>query len=171
MLVQEHGTDDQQLTAHFELESVLGGLASVLRAAFGVELGPAAAAADELWHPSVRKYVLASASEHGAAIGVLYLDLHPRRGKTTQPALYTLRAAADAAASGGADAAADAQLLMRHLPAAALSIDLPSTAGRTGPALLSPKQDRPREANPPAACSRVCRLNGVWMSPRCRGGG
>ena len=27
-----------------------------------------------------------------ATLGVLYLDLHPRRGKTAHPALYTLRA-------------------------------------------------------------------------------
>ena len=67
------------------------------------------------------------------------------------PALYTLRggSAAGGAVDGGLDAAAEEEegehLLMRHLPAAALVCDLPSTNGpgsdpATGAALLRQRQ-------------------------------
>jgi mitochondrial intermediate peptidase len=75
-------------------------------------------------------------------LGLLYLDLEPRAGKTSHPALYTLRAGASAARA--ALGAHDDALLFRHLPAAALVCDLPVPNGAgaepsTGDALLRPR--------------------------------
>jgi intermediate peptidase len=152
------GTDETELAAYFELEAALGGLQLVLSQAFDLSLSPSAAADGELWHASVRKLLLSRRSS-GAPLGVLYLDLFPRAGKSSQPALYTLRSGTHGGAAGGTATAAAAtvgastgndghgdeqQLLHRHLPAAALVINLPRPRGpgcdeRSGAALLAPR--------------------------------
>ena len=155
--VMERASDDAAASAavaaaglseYLELEAALDGVATVLSEAFGLRLAPVAAAPNELWHPSVRKLLL-SAPAHTAApdtpLGVLYLDMCPRAGKSGQPALYTLRAAGDIAPMDNSAGDESSRLLLRHLPAAALVIDLPVTGGagshpRSGAALLSPRQ-------------------------------
>ena len=118
-----------------------------------------AAAEGELWHSTVRKMLLSENGDDaddgagGTPLGVLYLDLAPRHGKSTQPALYTLRgasmttAATSAAASPRgtrADHPPEDPRLLSHLPAAALVVDLPSTGlgadPTTGAALLTLRQ-------------------------------
>ena len=142
-----YGTSDGELSEYLEVESSLNGVRMVLASAFGLTLQPAIAAVGELWHPSVRKYLLTYlSSEDGAQqpIGLLYLDLFARKSKSSHPAVYTLRAAGMTTA-GPKDGHLTDELLMRHLPAAALVMDLPTALGPgaddcTGLALLSPKQ-------------------------------
>ena len=174
------------LRPYLELQSCLDGLEGVLQQAFGLRLVRAAAAEGELWHPTVRKLLLVRGAAPaggaaggggvegggveggetvrvgGEAVGVLYLDLFAREGKSGQAALYTLRAAASrppsrvAAATAAAAAAAAAArqpaaavaasaVMQRTLPAAALVCDLPRAGAegsdaRTGRATLSAAQ-------------------------------
>ena len=146
---------------YLELESALRGVSALLRDCFGLELAPARPAPGELWHPSVSKLLVRHVDADGGRhvdAGVLYLDLHARRGKSANAAVYTLRAAGSAsrAAASAADAeweavrsgsaaGADAAALHLDLPAAALVASLPTPRGAgcdsaTGAALLSVAQ-------------------------------
>ena len=175
-----HGSDEQRAASEYlELEASLAGLELVLKRAFGLSLSPLPAAEGELWHQSVRKLLLSRLG--GPALGVLYLDLFPRHGKTTQAGLYTLRgghsggrrgaggggaggagSSGSSSLGGGQSAAGSSsssatvlsassvaqvedQLLMRHLPAAALICALPKPRGAgcdpaSGKALLTHRQ-------------------------------
>lgn len=151
MMAQCSGAHDNELSQYFELESSLHGLQLLLSEAFGLGLEPHAAADGELWHPSVRKYVLRRQRD-ATLLGVLYLDLFARPGKAGHPALYTIRGGFENPAawrlegveSSLSDSVSDEQLLLRHLPAAALVCDLPQPGGhgsepRCGKALLRHK--------------------------------
>jgi len=135
--------DDAELAQYFGRQACLDGLELVLKRAFGLVLRRAAAADGELWHASVRKTVLCRAATAAAPetpLGVLYLDLFPRRGKTPAAAVYTLRggrvggrrAAADDDdddAAGALDDHPQHELLHLDLPAAVLVCDLPPGDG------------------------------------------
>ena len=135
--------DDAELAQYFGRQACLDGLELVLKRAFGLVLRRAAAADGELWHASVRKTVLCRAATAAAPetpLGVLYLDLFPRRGKTPAAAVYTLRGGRvgsrraadnddDDDAAGALDDHPQHELLHLDLPAAVLVCDLPPGDG------------------------------------------
>jgi len=148
---------------YLELSECMRGLTLVLEKAFGLVLAPVVAREGEIWHRSVRKMMLYEAEGRGAGspLGVLYLDLFPRALKTTNAALYTLRAGLTPRASSRSPRSAPSPTETHRphashaldadeeaaLPAAALVCSLPQPRGagcddRTGRALLSPAQLR-----------------------------
>ena len=141
------GTDEAEFSQYLELGRCLEGIRMVFARAFGLQLAPMRAVPGELWHASVRKLCLSTLPRNGrpsTPLGLLYLDLEPRAGKTSHPALYTLRASAHDDAARYSLGAHDGALLLRHLPAAALVCDLPVPNGpgaepSTGDALLRPR--------------------------------
>ncbi|CAM9943214.1 unnamed protein product, partial [Phaeothamnion confervicola] len=90
--------DGRVLAAYFPLEACLDGLALVCRSLFGIRLRQVPMMASEGWTPgdpaAVRKLLLEHPTEGGGPdglVGTVYLDLHPRPGKYTHAAHFTLR--------------------------------------------------------------------------------
>ncbi len=83
----EYGVDGHEVATYLPLEQVLDGLLTITSEVFGVEyqLLP-----DEpAWHPDVRSYAIVDPSS-GARIAVVHMDLHPREGKFSHAAAFTL---------------------------------------------------------------------------------
>lgn len=77
--------DSQILRAYYNYPQVKSGIMDVCAKLFGVEFRPVADA--QLWHPTVECYDM---YEAGAHKGRLYLDMHPREGKYSHAAQFTL---------------------------------------------------------------------------------
>jgi Zn-dependent oligopeptidase len=83
----EYGVDSHEVATYFPLERVLDGLLTITADVFGVRYEPLA---DEpVWHPDVRSYAVVDPAS-GAPIAVVHMDLHPRAGKFSHAAAFTL---------------------------------------------------------------------------------
>ena len=118
---RELGVDSVELTAHFPVDAVLGGLFDLVRNVFGVIVteDPTVRA----WHPDVRFFTLddAATSEHHAD---LYLDLFARDGKS--PGAW----------AGPLDPGSNRRGSRRLPPVVQLGINIAPPVGSTGPLLL-----------------------------------
>jgi thimet oligopeptidase len=83
----EFGVDNHEVATYFPLERVLDGLLTITAEVFGVEYEPLP---DEpVWHPDVRSYAVVDPAR-GGRIAVVHMDLHPREGKFSHAAAFTL---------------------------------------------------------------------------------
>jgi thimet oligopeptidase len=101
---ERYEVDGQKVRAYFPFEQVLAGLLDITATIFELSYAPIAV---EVWHPSVRAFEVRRA---GAAVGRIFLDMHPREGKYKHAAQFTLR---DGVAG-------------RHLPEGVLVCNFPS---------------------------------------------
>lgn len=77
------------LSAYFSLGSVMQGLSRLFSRLYGISFRPVPTFPGETWHPSVRRLDVHSDKE--GRVAVLYCDLFSRRGKSPNPAHFTLR--------------------------------------------------------------------------------
>jgi thimet oligopeptidase len=77
--------DAQSVRPYFEFTRVEAGLLAMASNLFGVEFRKIADA--RVWHPDVEVY---DVFDHGERLGRIYLDLHPRAGKYSHAAQFTL---------------------------------------------------------------------------------
>ena len=83
----EYGVDLHAVAAYFPLQQVLDGMLEVTGEVFGLEYRPIAGAA--VWHPDVRSFTIVDVAS-GEDIAVVHMDLHPREGKFSHAAAFTL---------------------------------------------------------------------------------
>jgi len=82
---ERYEVDGQKVRAYFPFEQVLAGLLDITATIFELAYVPVTV---ETWHPSVRAF---DVQRGGAAIGRIFLDMHPRDGKYKHAAQFTLR--------------------------------------------------------------------------------
>jgi thimet oligopeptidase len=83
----EYGVDNHEVATYLPLERVLDGLLTITAEVFGVEYVPLP---DEtVWHPDVRSYAIVDPAR-GERVAVVHMDLHPREGKFSHAAAFTL---------------------------------------------------------------------------------
>jgi thimet oligopeptidase len=90
------GLDSSALAEHFPLEAVLDGLFALVRDVFGVAVAEVAAPGG--WHPDVRGFVLSDVAT-GEHLGMCYVDLLARQGKSPGAWVYPLDPGLDRAGS------------------------------------------------------------------------
>jgi len=89
----EYKVDHEALKEFFPLEHVTRAMFGIYERIFSIKIVKAEAPA---WHESVSFYKVleaaadAPASEQGAELGQFYMDLHPRKGKYSHAAVFTL---------------------------------------------------------------------------------
>ena len=84
---ERHGFDARTLRPYLEYRRVLDGVLALAGELFGLELRPAPGA--PRWHPEVEAHDVVDART-GALLGRIHLDMHPREGKYTHFAQFTL---------------------------------------------------------------------------------
>ena len=83
----EYGVDLHAVAAYFPLQQVLDGMLEITGEVFGLEYRPIAGAA--VWHPDVRSFTIVDVAS-GEDVAVVHMDLHPREGKFSHAAAFTL---------------------------------------------------------------------------------
>ncbi|SCV01609.1 LAME_0G17326g1_1 [Lachancea meyersii CBS 8951] len=85
---QRKSLENEQINSYFSLGTVMQGLSNLFQSIYGIRLEPVVASPGETWSPEVRRINVVSDTE--GTIGVVYCDLFERRGKTTNPAHFTV---------------------------------------------------------------------------------
>ena len=79
------GVDSQKVRTYFRYDRVERGIFELIESMFGVEIKPWRT---ETWHEDVRAFAI---YEKGELLGHFFLDMHPRPGKYSHAAHFTLR--------------------------------------------------------------------------------
>lgn len=108
---EDYALDPQEVRQYFAYNNVRDGVLQLTEDLFGVDIRPWRDAPK--WDPSVEAYEM---YDNGQLLGRFYLDMHPREGKYSHAAQFTIR-------SG---------LAGRGVPVAALICNLPSGDHATG---------------------------------------
>jgi thimet oligopeptidase len=112
---EQHGFDAQSARPYFPFGPTRDGLLLITARVFDVAYEKVTDA--ELWHADVECY---DVWRHGAKLGRIYLDLHPRENKYKHAAMFPIRAGVRG----------------RQLPEAALVCNFPDPRSSSGPALM-----------------------------------
>lgn len=83
---QDYGVDPVEVAAYFPLDRVIGGLFEITQAVFGLDYEPVETA---VWHEEIRAYRMTD-SATGDLVAHFYMDLHPREGKFSHAAAFSL---------------------------------------------------------------------------------
>lgn len=83
----EHGVDQDEVAAFFEVEATMAGLLDLTGEVFGLTYRTVPDA--PTWHPDVTLFEVADATD-GRVLGHFYADLHPRDGKFSHAAAFPL---------------------------------------------------------------------------------
>lgn len=78
-----------EISNYLPLSACLEGLAHILREVFNVNMTKADPSPGETWHRDVQKMDIID--ESGEILGQIFLDLHPRRGKYSHAAHFSIR--------------------------------------------------------------------------------
>ncbi|GJP79423.1 hypothetical protein CLOP_g9654 [Closterium sp. NIES-67] len=81
--------DSRVISSYFPLHACVRGMALLVKSLFNVHLEPVPTSPGEVWAPDVTKYSLTHPVQ--GPLGFIYLDLHPRRGKFSHAAHFTIR--------------------------------------------------------------------------------
>ncbi|CAI5514844.1 unnamed protein product, partial [Closterium sp. Naga37s-1] len=81
--------DSRVISSYFPLHACVRGMAVLVKSLFNVHLEPVPTAPGEAWAPDVTKFSLTHVDQ--GPLGFIYLDLHPRRGKFSHAAHFTIR--------------------------------------------------------------------------------
>jgi len=84
----EFGVDQNDVANYFQLESVVDAMFDITGEVFGIRYE--SIDTEGTWHPDVRTYRIIDAASD-APIAVFFLDLHPRDGKYTHAACWSLQ--------------------------------------------------------------------------------
>ena len=85
---EKHGVDPFQIAEYFPLDATLAGMFNVYESLVGVRFLPHAD--PNGWHPSVQFFDIID-DRSSKVLGHFYLDLHPRSGKFSHAAAFTLQ--------------------------------------------------------------------------------
>ncbi|CAI5981149.1 unnamed protein product [Closterium sp. NIES-64] len=77
------------ISSYFPLHACVRGMAVLVKSLFNAHLEPVPTAPGEAWAPDVTKFSLTHVDQ--GPLGFIYLDLHPRRGKFSHAAHFTIR--------------------------------------------------------------------------------
>eukprot|EP00697_Spironema_sp_BW2_P011434 gnl/Spiro4/27117_TR13490_c0_g1_i1.p1 gnl/Spiro4/27117_TR13490_c0_g1~~gnl/Spiro4/27117_TR13490_c0_g1_i1.p1 ORF type:complete len:748 (+),score=216.92 gnl/Spiro4/27117_TR13490_c0_g1_i1:171-2246(+) len=92
---KHYGVDHEALKQYFPLHTVTNGLLSIYQRLLGLTFTERAGdARGVVWHDEVRVFEVSDTSS-GEALGVFYLDLHPREGKFSHAACFSLQPGCD----------------------------------------------------------------------------
>lgn len=84
----EFGVDQNEVAKYFPLEPVVAAMLEITAEVFGIRYEPVATIGT--WHPDVRTYQIIDADTE-RPMAVFFLDLHPRDGKYTHAACWSLQ--------------------------------------------------------------------------------
>ncbi|MCZ7532466.1 MAG: Zn-dependent oligopeptidase [Acidimicrobiia bacterium] len=84
----EFGVDQNEVANYFSLEPVVAAMLEITGEVFGIRYEPVTNIGT--WHPDVRPYQIIDA-ETDRPMAVFFLDLHPRNGKYTHAACWSLQ--------------------------------------------------------------------------------
>lgn len=84
----QRSSTTEQISSYFSLGIVLQGLSNLFNSIYGIQLIPSRVQTGETWSDDVRR--LDVISEEEGLIGVVYCDLFQRKGKTPNPAHFTV---------------------------------------------------------------------------------
>lgn len=84
----QRSSTTEQISSYFSLGIVLQGLSNLFNSIYGIQLIPSRVQSGETWSDDVRR--LDVVSEEEGLIGVVYCDLFQRKGKTPNPAHFTV---------------------------------------------------------------------------------
>jgi len=136
------GQDDAgegSLAGYFTVEQSIEGMKELVKRLFGIEMQEVALGTTERWDQEtssdfgsngIRKFEFFHEVD-GQALGTMYLDLHPRQGKYTHAAHFTVRCGCESRESS------DNGQTHYQLPIVALVTNVSPPSSKTGVAVLS----------------------------------
>lgn len=80
----------QSISSFFSLGTVLSNLSKLLTSIYGVKFQIDKPLKGEIWHKDVRKLLVVNSDDSSDIVGIIYLDLFERPGKSPNPAHFTI---------------------------------------------------------------------------------
>lgn len=87
-ILAQKSSQNEDITQYFSLGTVVSGLSELFHSIYGIRLIPQKLKPGEVWSPSVRRFD--AVSDKDGKVGIMYLDLLHRAGKTPHPAHFTV---------------------------------------------------------------------------------
>lgn len=87
-ILAQKSSQNEDISQYFSLGTVVSGLSNLFNSIYGIRLVPQKLQPGEVWSSDVRRFDAISDKE--GKVGIMYLDLFQRRGKTPHPAHFTV---------------------------------------------------------------------------------
>lgn len=87
-LTSQKSSQSEDITKYFSLGIVVSGLSKLFYSIYGIKLVPQKLKSGEVWSNDVRRFD--AISNKDGKVGIMYLDLLQRQGKTPHPAHFTV---------------------------------------------------------------------------------
>ena len=87
-ILAQKSSQNEDITQYFSLGTVVSGLSKLFHSIYGIKLIPQKLKPGEVWSSSVRRFD--AVSDKDGKVGIMYLDLLHRVGKTPHPAHFTV---------------------------------------------------------------------------------
>jgi intermediate peptidase len=87
-LLSQKSSQNEDITKYFSLGTVVSGLSKLFHSIYGIQLVPQKLNKGEVWSSDVRRFD--AIHDKDGKVGIMYLDLLQRRGKTPHPAHFTI---------------------------------------------------------------------------------
>lgn len=87
-MVSQKSSLNEDITQYFSLGTVVSGLSRLFHSIYGIRLIPQQLKPGEVWSSDVRRFD--AVSDKDGKVGIMYLDLLHRSGKTPHPAHFTV---------------------------------------------------------------------------------
>lgn len=87
-VLSQKSSQNEDITQYFSLGTVVSGLSQLFHSIYGIKLVPQKIKPGEVWSDGVRRFDAISDKE--GKVGIMYLDLLHRQGKTPHPAHFTV---------------------------------------------------------------------------------
>ncbi|CCH41139.1 mitochondrial intermediate peptidase [Wickerhamomyces ciferrii] len=84
----QRSSASEQISSYFSLGVVLQGLSNLFNSIYGIQLIPSQVQSGEIWSDDVRRLNVIDSKE--GLVGIVYCDLFQRKGKTPNPAHFTV---------------------------------------------------------------------------------
>lgn len=87
-IIAQKSSQSEDITHYFSLGTVVSGLSKLFHSIYGIKLVPQKLKPGEVWSEDVRRFD--AISDKDGKVGIMYLDLLHRTGKTPHPAHFTV---------------------------------------------------------------------------------
>lgn len=87
-ILAQKSSHHEDITKYFSLGTVVSGLSNLFHSIYGIKLVPQKLKPGEVWSADVRRFD--AVSDTDGKVGIMYLDLLHRSGKTPHPAHFTV---------------------------------------------------------------------------------
>lgn len=87
-MVSQKSQQSEDISKYFSLGTVVSGLSKLFYSIYGIKLVPQKLKPGEVWSNDVRRFN--AINDQNENIGIIYLDLFQRKGKTPHPAHFTV---------------------------------------------------------------------------------